>query len=590
MIEKLQHKFALSREGAVDMVKACISVTVTNIVLMASAGILYLLISDMLGEGLRTECIPVYVIGGVSVLILIYITNFIQYNATFLSTYKESGVRRTALAEQLRKLPLSFFGKKDLSDLTTTIMSDCAMIETASSHWIPELIGALISTAIVGISMFFFFDWRMVLASFWVIPASFLLIWLSANAQKKAVRKNNGVKMELSDGIQECLESVRDLRANNAQDRYMSGLETKIRNVEKQALFTELKLAVFVNSAAIVLKLGIATTALVGGALFASGEITLLTFFMFLMLVSRLYDPMNITLQNFAAIIATDIQCERLDEVLSHDIQTGAEQMTNDGYDIEFDHVSFSYSDDTAVLKDVSFTAKQGEVTALIGPSGGGKTTVSRLAARFWDVTGGTIKLGGMDISGVDPETLFSAYSIVFQDVTLFNQSVMENIRIGRKDATDEEIINAAKLANCDEFVSRLPDGYNTLIGENGSELSGGERQRISIARAFLKDAPIILLDEATASLDVDNETKVQAALSRLIKDKTVMVIAHRMRTVAGADKIVVLSDGVVAEQGTPDELLQKNGIFAQMARLQTEGQNWSIFCGRANGRGNARS
>ncbi len=577
MIEKLQHKFALSREGAVDMVKACISVTVTNIVLMASAGILYLLISDMLGEGLRTERIPVYVIGGVSVLILIYITNFIQYNATFLSTYKESGVRRTALAERLRKLPLSFFGKKDLSDLTTTIMSDCAMIETASSHWIPELIGALISTAIVGVSMFFFFDWRMVLASFWVIPASFLLIWLSANAQKKAVRKNNRVKMELSDGIQECLESVRDLRANNAQDRYMSGLEAKIRNVEKQALFTELKLAVFVNAAAIVLKLGIATTALVGGALFASGEITLLTFFMFLMLVSRLYDPMNITLQNFAAIIATDIQCERLDEVLSHDIQTGAEQMTNDGYDIEFDHVSFSYSDDTAVLKDVSFTAKQGEVTALIGPSGGGKTTVSRLAARFWDVTGGTIKLGGMDISGVDPETLFSAYSIVFQDVTLFNQSVMENIRIGRKDATDEEIINAAKLANCDEFVSKLPDGYNTLIGENGSELSGGERQRISIARAFLKDAPIILLDEATASLDVDNETKVQAALSRLIKDKTVMVIAHRMRTVAGADKIVVLSDGVVAEQGTPDELLQKNGIFAQMARLQTEGQNWSI-------------
>ena len=577
MIRYLQHKFALSREGAVDMVKACISVTVTNIVLMASAGILYLLISDMLGNSLTAERIPVYVIGSIAVLALIYITNFIQYNATFLSTYKESGVRRTALAEQLRKLPLSFFGKKDLSDLTTTIMSDCAQIETASSHWIPELIGALISTAIVGVSMFFFFDWRMVLASFWVIPASFLLIWLSANAQKKAVRKNNSVKMELSDGIQECLESVRDLRANNAQDRYMNGLDLKIKNVEKHALFTEIKLAVFVNAAAIVLKLGIATTALVGGALFASGEITLLTFFMFLMLVSRLYDPMNITLQNFAAIIATDVQCERLDEVLSHDIQTGADKLTNKGYDIEFDHVSFSYSDDTAVLKDVSFTAKQGKVTALIGPSGGGKTTVSRLAARFWDFTGGTIKLGGTDISGVDPETLFSAYSIVFQDVTLFNQSVMENIRIGKKDATDEEVINAAKLANCDEFVAKLPDGYNTLIGENGSELSGGERQRISIARAFLKDAPIILLDEATASLDVDNETKVQAALSRLIKDKTVMVIAHRMRTVAGADKIVVLSDGVVAEQGTPDELLQKDGIFAQMARHQTEGQNWSI-------------
>jgi len=577
MIEKLQHKFALSREGAKDMVRACISVTVTNIVLMMTAGILYLLISDMLGEGLKQERIPIYVIGGIAILALIYITNFIQYNATFLSTYKESGVRRTVLAERLRKLPLSFFGKKDLSDLTTTIMSDCAMIETASSHWIPELIGALISTGLVGISLFIFFDWRIVLASFWVIPASFLLIFASSKAQKNAVRKNNRVKMELSDGIQECLESVRDLRANNAQDRYMDGLEVKIKNVEKYALFTELKLAVFVNSAAIVLKLGIATTALVGGALFATGEITLLTFFMFLMLVSRLYDPMNITLQNFAAIIATDVQCERLDEVLSHDIQTGSEKMTNKGYDIEFDHVSFSYSDDTAVLKDVSFTAKQGEVTALIGPSGGGKTTVSRLAARFWDVTGGTIKLGGMDISGVDPETLFSAYSIVFQDVTLFNQSVMENIRIGRKDATDEEVINAAKLANCDEFVTKLPDGYNTLIGENGSELSGGERQRISIARAFLKDAPIILLDEATASLDVDNETKVQAALSRLIKDKTVMAIAHRMRTVAGANKIVVLSDGVVAEQGTPDELLAKDGIFAQMARLQTEGQNWSM-------------
>ncbi len=577
IIEKLQHKFALSREGAVDMVKACISVTVTNIVLMASAGILYLLISDMLGEGLKTERIPVYVIGGVSVLILIYITNFIQYNATFLSTYKESGVRRTVLAERLRKLPLSFFGKKDLSDLTTTIMSDCAMIETASSHWIPELIGALISTAIVGVSMFFFFDWRMVLASFWVIPASFLMIWLSANAQKKAVRKNNGVKMELSDGIQEALESVRDLRSNNAQDRYMNGLDVKIKNVEKYALFTELKLAVFVNAAAIILKVGIATTALVGGALFASGDIDLLTFFMFLMLVARLYDPMNITLQNFAAIIATDVQCERLDEVLSHDIQTGAEQMTNDGYDIEFDHVSFSYSDDTTVLKDVSFTAKQGEVTALIGPSGGGKTTVSRLAARFWDVTGGTIKLGGMDISGVDPETLFSAYSIVFQDVTLFNQTVMENIRIGRKNATDEEVMQAAKLANCDEFVSRLPDGYNTMIGENGSELSGGERQRISIARAFLKDAPVILLDEATASLDVENETAIQQALSALIKNKTVLIIAHRMRTIANADHIVVLGDGVVAEDGTPDGLYEMNGIYRRMTEQQLVSSNWKM-------------
>jgi len=577
MIETLQHKFALSRKGAVDMVKACISVTLTNITLMMPAGILYMLISDLLDDNLTASRIPFYVIASVIVLALIVLTNFIQYNTTFLSTYKESGVRRTALAEKLRRLPLSFFGKKDLSDLTTTVMTDCAAIETASSHWIPELIGALISTGLVGVSLFIFFDWRIVLASFWVIPVAFLTVWGSAKYQKRAVKKNYGVKIELADGIQECLESIRDLRACSAHESYMQGLDVKIKNVEKEALFTELKLALCVNSAAIILKLGIATTALVGGILLADAEITLLTFFMFLMLVSRLYDPMQITLQNFAAIIATTVQCERLDEVLSHEIQTGTEQMTNKGYDITFDHVSFSYNDDTAVLKDVSFTAKQGEVTALIGPSGGGKTTVSRLAARFWDVSGGKITLGGMDISKVDPETLFSAYSIVFQDVTLFNQSVMDNIRIGKKDATDEEVMEAARLANCDEFVSRLPEGYNSLIGENGSELSGGERQRISIARAFLKDAPIILLDEASASLDVENETAIQTALSRLIKDKTVLVIAHRMRTVSGADKIVVLSDGVVKESGTPEELSARGGIFAQMVKTQTEGQSWTI-------------
>ncbi len=577
IIETLQHKFALSHEGAVDMVKACISVTVTNIALMMPAGILYMLIQDLLNNTLTAERIPFYVIGSVVILALIALTNFIQYNATFLSTYKESGVRRTALAERLRKLPLSFFERKNIADLTTTIMSDCAQIETASSHWIPELIGALISTAIVGISLFLFFDWRLALASFWVIPASFLTVWASAKIQKQAVKKNNNVKMELADGIQECLETMRDLRSSSAQDSYMKELDCKIRNVEKQALFTELKLAVFVNAAAIILKLGIATTALVGGTLLASGEISLLTFFMFLMLVSRLYDPMQITLQNFAAIIATTVQCERLDEVLSHEIQTGSEKMTNQGYDITFSHVAFSYDEETAVLKDVSFTAKQGEVTALIGPSGGGKTTVSRLAARFWDVTGGTVTLGGMDISQIDPETLFSAYSIVFQDVTLFNQSIMDNIRIGKKDASDEEILQAAKLANCDDFVSRLPDGYHTIIGENGSELSGGERQRISIARAFLKDAPIILLDEASASLDVENETAIQTALSRLIKNKTVIVIAHRMRTVAGADKIVVLSDGTVKESGKPSELLRKNGTFAQMVKTQNAGQNWSM-------------
>lgn len=577
MIEKLQHKYALSRQGAKDMIKACICVTITNMALMLPAGVLYTLIKDLLNDGLSKDRIPFYAIASVLILLIIAVTNFIQYNATFLTTYRESGVRRTAIAEKLRKLPLSYFGKKNIADLTTNIMGDCAMIETASSHWIPELIGALISVSLVGISMFIFFDWRMVLASFWVIPVAFIIVLTCSGAEKRAVRKNQAVKLDMSDGIQECLESIRDIRANNYEAKYLEELDGKIKKVEKFALFTELKMAVYVNSAAIVLKLGIGTTAIMGGILFANGDIDLLTFFMFLMIVSRLYAPMEISLQNFAAIIATGIQCERLDEVLSHEIQTGSDKLKTDGYDIVFDHVGFKYSDDTDVLKDVSFTAKQGEVTALIGPSGGGKTTISRLAARFWDVNSGTITLGGTDISEIDPETLLSKYSIVFQDVTLFNNSVMENIRIGKSGATDEEVMEAARLANCEEFVDSLPDKYNTFIGENGSELSGGERQRISIARAFLKDAPIILLDEATASLDAENETAIQEALSRLIKNKTVMIIAHRMRTIANANKIVVLKDGVVAEQGTPESLSGYDSIYKRMTAQQTASQNWRM-------------
>ncbi len=384
-------------------------------------------------------------------------------------------------------------------------------------------------------------------------------------------------KMVCADGIQECLETVRDLKANNAQAAYLAGLQTKIRAVEQHSIINELGTAVFVASAQMLLKFGIATTALVGGALLADGSLDVLTFFMFLLLVSRLYDPMQMSLQNLAAIISTDVRCRRLDEILSHETQTGLTELNNHGYDVEFSDVGFAYDSSERVLEDVSFTAKQGEVTALIGPSGGGKTTVSRLAARFWDTDHGMIRVGGMDISRIDPETLLSLYAIVFQDVTLFNQSILDNIRLGRKDATDEEVLAAAKMAHCDEFAEKLPNGWQTVIGENGSELSGGERQRISIARAFLKDAPIILLDEATASLDVDNETMIQEALSSLIQDKTVMLIAHRMRTVANADKIVVLKDGVVAEEGTPQELAEKDGIFAHMQKTQMLSAGWKL-------------
>lgn len=575
MIEKLMHKYALSKQGASDMIKAIISATILNIILMVPVALLYYLVRDYMAGNLGDKVL-FYVAGCLITFVLIGISTYIQYNATFLSTYVESGVRRVTLAEKLRKIPLSFFGKKDLSDLTSTIMNDCAQMETASSHFIPELFGACISTALIAIGLFFF-DWRMAIAALWVLPVSFLIVGCSGKVQKSLNKKQMVLKMACADGIQECLENVRDLQAYNTQEDYMKGLTAKIKAVEKHAIVTELGTAVFVGSSQMILKLGIATVALVGGVLLAKGELDILTFFMFLMVVSRIYDPMQVSLQNLAAVIASGVQSDRLDEILSHEVQDGTNTMKNDGYDIEFSNVGFSYETGDVVLKDVSFVAKQGEVTALIGPSGGGKTTVSRLASRFWDANRGSITVGGMDISKVDPETLMSLYSIVFQDVTLFNNTILENIRIGKMDATDEEVIAAAKLAHCDEFAEKLSDGWNTVIGENGSELSGGERQRISIARAFLKDAPIILLDEATASLDVDNETMIQESLSRLIKDKTVMIIAHRMRTVANADKIVVLKDGVVAESGTPSELDEKDGIYANMVKTQNLAADWAL-------------
>lgn len=575
MIEKLQKKYALSRQGAKDLVKGCVACFFQYLSLMVPIALLYYLVSDLMNgdAGYRKWF---YIGGCVVCVILILVTTWFQYNGTFFATYIESGVRRISIAEKLRKLPLSYFGKRDLADLTSTIMNDSAVLETAFSHFIPELVGSVASTTIVALGLFAF-DVKMAFAALWVLPVSFAIVLSSSKLQQKLGRKQIDAKMACADGIQECIETVQDLKSNNAENEYLKGLFKKVDNVEKRMIVSEFGNAAFVVSASLVLKLGIASVALTGAYLLTRGELDVLTFFMFLLVASRLYDPLQGALQNLAAIISTKTNIARMKEILDHDVQTGSEQLTNKGYDIQFDHVKFAYDTSETVLEDVSFTAKQGEVTALVGPSGGGKTTVSRLAARFWDASSGKITVGGMDVSKIDPEKLFSLYSIVFQDVTLFNNTIMENIRIGRKDATDEEVIAAAKLANCEEFAMKLPDKWNSMIGENGCELSGGERQRISIARAFLKNAPIILLDEATSSLDVENETLIQSALSRLIKDKTVMVIAHRMRTVAGADKIVVLSDGKVAETGTPDELMKKDGIFAHMSKLQTQGQNWNL-------------
>ena len=577
MHEKLKHTFALSDKGAKDMVKAFFACILHNLSLMVPVVLLYNLIGDLLDGGIPEGKNAFYIAGLAIALGFIMLTYYIQYNATFFATYVESGVRRLSLAEKLRKIPLSFFGKKDLSDLTTVLMSDCATLEGGLSHWVPEFIGSLISTLLIAAGLFAF-DWRMALASLWVLPVSFGIILASAGIMRVRQEKVTEVSIACSDGIQECLETLRDLKANNAEEGYLKGLDRKIKDVEKYTVIGELTNAVFHTCGRMVLKTGIATTVLAGGALLADGKITLLTFFAFMILVSRVYDPLIAALDNLSAIIMIrNIQCRRMDEILSHPEQEGAEKLTNRGYDIAFDHVGFSYNSGETVLKDVSFTAKQGQVTALVGPSGGGKTTVSRLASRFWDIQKGKITVGGMDISKIDPESLMSLYSIVFQDVTLFNNTVMENIRLGRKDATDAEVLEAARLANVDEFAEKLPDKWNTLIGENGCELSGGERQRISIARAFLKDAPIILLDEATASLDVENETLIQESLSKLIENKTVMIIAHRMRTVAGADKIVVLSEGTVAEQGSSGMLLKKGGIYARMVKLQTQSQNWAM-------------
>lgn len=574
MIEKLKHKYALSSKGAKDMVRAFIAVTLSNLVLMLPVGLLYLLASYLLDNQLLQEKFVFFLIAIVVILICIALTTVFQYRATFLSTYVESGVIHRTLAEKLRKLPLSYFGKKDLADLTNTIMSDCALLETASSHWIPELIGAMISTTIIVISLLFF-DFRMALAAIWVMPIAFAIVLYSRKAMRHTHEKTNVYRIDCLDGIQEGLETLRDLRANNMCDQYMESLNEKIKAVEKHAIFAEFTNAAFVCSAQMILKLGIGTVAVVGSYLLVKGEITVLTFFMFLLVVTRMYEPLQISLQNLSAMISLDTNCKRMDEILSHDEQTGNDTLTNEGYDIVFDHVAFAYNQKEQVLSDVSFTAKQGEVTALIGPSGGGKTTISRLAARFYDIDSGKITVGGMDISKIDPEKLLEFYSIVFQDVTLFNNTIMENIRIGKKDATDQEVMAAAKLAHCDEFVENMPDQWNTMIGENGSELSGGQRQRISIARAFLKDAPIILMDEATASLDVDNESMIQESISKLIENKTVLIIAHRMRTVDGVDQIVVLKDGVVFEQGKPQDLKQQNGIYKHMVEMQMQSHNW---------------
>lgn len=576
MTERLMKRFALSKEGAKGLVKATIACAVADLILMFPVGLLYLLVSDFLNGAVPRSRYVIYGAGIIGAMMLILLSEFWKYNATYFSTYRESGECRIRLAEKLRRLPLSFFGKKDLADLTNTILGDVQTTEQMFSHYVPQFYGSILSACLVAVSLLCY-DWQMAIAALWVLPVALVIVGFSKKTQNYFTRKQNAALISVADGVQEGLETIRDLKSNKAEQAYLDGLNRKIDVLEGRMIKSELGAAMFVVPAQMILKLGMASVALVGSMRLISGELPLVTFFLFLLVVSRLYEPMSFSLQNLAAMNSLQVNIDRMNEINNSKVQDGEAAFTPKGYDITFENVGFAYNSGETVLKDVSFTAKQGEVTALIGPSGGGKSTAAKLAARFWDVEQGRITVGGVDVSTVDPEKLLTAYSIVFQDVTLFNNTVMENIRIGRKDATDAEVMEAAKSAMCDEFIQKLPQGYQTMIGENGSTLSGGERQRISIARALLKNAPIILLDEATASLDAENETEIQQAISQLVKDKTVLIIAHRMRTVENADKIVVLSGGTVAEMGTPEELVKQNGTFAQMARLQNESQNWTL-------------
>ena len=547
---------------------------------MAPIGILFLLVSDFMDHlvaGAPLPALAPYLAGCVGILALMVLTQWAEYANTYHKVYEESARKRTDLAEHLRRLPLSFFGRRDLSDLTNAIMKDCSDQERMFMHVMPQLFGTGLSTAIVIVGIFFY-DWRLALAAFWVVPAALLVMALTGKHQQRKAQAMEDARLEVADGVQEFLECAQEIRATNRSAAHLDALAAKLDAFERRQVASELTTGVFVTSAQAFLKLGIGTTVFVGATLLVSGQTDFMTYFAFLLVVTRVYDPVNLILQSIGELLSMRLSIRRTQELAAEKPMEGSTDFAPRGHDVVFEDVSFSYGDGEQVLRDVSFTAREGEVTALVGPSGSGKSTVAKLAARFWDADAGSVRVGGVNVADVDPETLLADYAEVFQDVVLFDDTVMGNIRLGRVGATDEEVLAAARAAMCDEFVSRMPQGYDTMIGENGGRLSGGERQRISIARAILKDAPVVLLDEATASLDVENETQVQQALSRLLAGKTVLVIAHRMRTVANADKIVVLKEGRVAEQGAPAELMARDGgLYRRMVELQTEASGWSL-------------
>lgn len=573
MLNTIKKRFALSTQGAKDFCKGTFFTVLLDIALMLPAVFVFLFLEDYLRPVFTpsasvTHGILYYSLLGLAFMIVMYIIAVLQYRSTYTTVYDESANRRISLAEKLRKLPLSFFGEKNLSDLTATIMNDCTDLEHTFSHAVPQLFASLISLLLIAIGMAFY-NWQLTLSLFWVVPLAMAIILFSKKAILKSNETNYLKKRAVTEHIQEGLDTIQEIKSYNQECDYLKKLDVRIDTYEKMLTRNELTLGILVNGSQSILKLGLASVIIVGANMLANGRVDLFTYLIFMVIGSRIYNPLNEVMNNLAALFYLDVRINRMNEMESLPIQQGNTNFKPENFNIEFQEVDFSYEQGKPILNKVSFTARQGEKTALVGPSGSGKSTAVKLAARFWDIQSGKITLGGQDISRIDPETLLKNYSVVFQDVVLFNASIMDNIRIGKRDASDEEVLRVARLAQCDEFVSKMPQGYQTIIGENGETLSGGERQRISIARALLKDAPIVLLDEATASLDVENETKIQVGISELVRDKTVLIIAHRIRTVANADKIIVLKDGQVAESGSAEYLKKQKGIFAKMVERQ---------------------
>ncbi|MBQ5465150.1 MAG: ABC transporter ATP-binding protein [Fibrobacter sp.] len=572
MYNWIKNRFVLSDEGTKTFIKGVFWTTWHYLSLMLPLSFVFLFLKEFMAKMQNPSAEPqnfwIYIVIAVVIYLVMYFIYALSYDSTYESVYSECKKRRITLAEKLRKLPLAFFGKKDLSDLTSTIMNDVNALEMIFSHAVPEIFAVAAMLVICAVALIIY-NPLMAAALLWVAPFAGLLIYLSRKLQFKNFKHTYNAARVITEDIQESLENIQEIKSYCEEESVSKALDDHSKFYEKSQIKGEFMSGVILNGAQIFLKFGLASVLIFGSILLAQDKLSVFDYLVYIVCASTIYSPIYLVLNNMTELFFLDVRLKRFKEMDDMEIQRGSTKFEPADYDIEFKNVDFYYNEEKQVLKKASFTAKQGEITALVGPSGSGKTTAAKLAARFWDIQGGTITLGGEDISRIDPETLLKNFSIVFQDVVLFNASIRDNIRIGKRDATDEEILRAAKLANCDEFVQKLPQGYDTVIGENGDTLSGGERQRISIARAILKDAPIVLLDEATASLDVENESKIQQSISELVQNKTVIIIAHRMRTIANADKVVVLQNGQVVEAGSPAELKAKGGLFSKMLKLQ---------------------